>query len=217
MAKTVQNITELIRALLNDVPGAVWTDDVLLPFVNSVYRIFKRRLRERGAPTSTADAALAVGAGVTELDADSTPALPGDFISPIKLWEKAAGGKFVEMGRVRYGLPDVAQQATLGLWEWVDNKIKFIGSTDALTVKIRYEKELTDLALIAPDNEVELHDAIDAMAHGAAAMAARSRGAQALAKDLLAVLDEETRTAINRENLGEHAKTQPAGGTGAPQ
>jgi len=57
-----------------------------------------------------------------------------------------------------------------------------VGATQEITVRIRYEKQLP--ALVLGTDPVQIRYAADPLAHTVAAMAARSRGARALAEDM---------------------------------
>jgi len=103
----------------------------------------------------------------------ATTDLPTDLIVPLRLWEKKQGStnKFVAMRKKVNGLPDVDQGERLGWWEWIDNKLEFIGSTEAKTLKIQYEKRLPDLGYRSPDNNVMIRGGENALAAGGAMLA----------------------------------------------
>lgn len=166
----LRDITNLVRALVDDIPEATYTDDVLLPLVNSIHRDVQSRLAENGVTTQVDHVELALAANATEITSSSTPALPSDFIVPFRMWEKPTVGsdKFKEMIKWTNGLPDLDQGQDLKIWEWLDGVIALIGSTRAITVKIRYEKELADLSIIPPGNSIKIRGAVDALAYGTA-------------------------------------------------
>ena len=62
---TAGQITSLVRALLNDSQGNLFTDAVLLPYANSAYRKTQRALGNVGAGGFIQDDALLVVLAVT--------------------------------------------------------------------------------------------------------------------------------------------------------
>ena len=60
---TAGQITSLVRSLLNDAAGNLFTDAVLLPYVNSAYRKAQRALANVQSGTFLSDDVLLVGAG----------------------------------------------------------------------------------------------------------------------------------------------------------
>jgi hypothetical protein len=83
----------------------------------------------------------------------------------------------------------------LQLWEWREDKVNLIGATQLITVRVRYEKLLPTRRLGA---DPMIRGATDALAYATAALAARSRGARALAADLVGT----AQTAIESLILG---------------
>ena len=98
---TAGQITALVRSLLNDAAGNLFTDAVLLPFVNSGYRKAQRALANIQSGPFLTDNVLLVVAAVEQVDAsaqvsitDATAPpnqLPPDLLVPVKLWERASG------------------------------------------------------------------------------------------------------------------------------
>src|SRR5215472_15198169 len=83
----------LARALMNDSAGAVFTDALLMPLLNSAYRGLQRELAENGvsvlAEQQDIDLSL-IGplASPTLKSATSSPLLPADCLMPQMLWER---------------------------------------------------------------------------------------------------------------------------------
>ena len=128
---TAGQITALTRSLLNDAQGNLFTDTVLLPYVNSAYRKVQRAIGNAGGGGFIQDDALLVVAAVTAVDTslqvaitDATAPpnqLPTDLIVPAKIWERPNGSTddFLEMVDLSQhgGLPSRAQDITLSVWE----------------------------------------------------------------------------------------------------
>jgi hypothetical protein len=182
-------ITVRARAFLNDtavVGGAVFTDAVLLEPLNTAYDNLQEALALSGVALLTAEVQLNLGVGVTSLGPATTPALPSDYVAPHKLWEKPTGtdDRFAEIQLARDSLPDRDQGPALAFWQPLGNTIQFIGATRAVTVKLRYEKELPELTISPTDSDVLVPRSTNALALLTAAIASRARGVTHLATEL---------------------------------
>lgn len=185
---TAGQITALVRSLLNDASGALFTDGLLLPYVNAAYRKAQRALANVGAGAFLTDNFFAVVPAIAAIDpslqvsiTDATPPpnqLPTDLLVPAKLWERpnGSGANFIEMTDLTEhgGLPSRAQGLILSLWEWRADGIYFTGATQDTQVRIRYRKALPDL--VDATSPVLMRNAQEALAYSGAAMAALARG-----------------------------------------
>jgi hypothetical protein len=197
----------LARALVNDTPGAVFTDTLLMPLLNSAYRGLQRELAENGVSVLMEqqdlelDQNVSTGVTNTEISDVSSPQLPTDCLMPHALWERASantGDVFVPMEKFTSGggMLNLQPSTYLRLWEWREDKINLIGATQSITVRVRYEKVLPILTL--GTDPVQIRSATDALGYATAALAARSRGARALAVDLLGAAQTAIENLINR-------------------
>src|SRR5579872_3067472 len=123
---TAGQITALVRSLLNDSQGNLFTDTLLLPYLNSAYRKAQRAVGNAGGGGFIQDDVLLVVTAVTETDpslqvslTDATAPpnqLPTDLLVPLKLWERPNGSSddFLEMVDLSQhgGLPSRAQDVT---------------------------------------------------------------------------------------------------------
>ena len=184
-----EDALNLARSIVNDAGGAVFSDVVLMPFLNSAYRELQRQLAESGVSVlvgqQDVDLPLTNGVTTTKISDVSTPQLPTDLLAPHQLWEQATGSAdiFVPMEKITGGLPNFQPGSYLRMWEWREDTIQLVGATQEITVRIRYEKQLP--ALVLGTDPVQIRSAVDPLAYTVAAMAARSRGARALAEDML--------------------------------
>jgi hypothetical protein len=210
-----EDALNLVRALVNDSAGVVFTDTLLMPFLNSAYRGLQRELAENGVSvlTEQQDIDLEVngstGATNTEMSDVSSPQLPTDCLVPHMLWERATAQStdvFVPMEKFTSGggMLNLQPSSFLRLWEWREDKVNLIGATQAVTVRIRYEKVLPALTL--GTDPVQIRSATDPLAFATAALAARSRGARALAQDLLGTAQMATENLIERYVRPEQVK-----------
>jgi hypothetical protein len=205
----------LARALLNDSAGAVFTDTLLMPLLNSAYRGLQRELAENGVSVLVEQQDIdmevdpTTGVTDTELSDVSSPQLPTDCMAPHMLWERATANTtdvFVPMEKFTSGgsMLNLQPSSYLRLWEWREDKVNLIGATQAITVRIRYEKVLPELTL--GTDPIQIRSATDPLAFATAALAARSRGARALAQDLLGTAQMATENLIERYVRPEQTK-----------
>lgn len=208
------DIQLLARAYLNDLDtplGDVYTDAVLLPFVQSAYRDLQHRMIEYGISVMIRETDLTVPAATTVLDDASTPPLPVGFIVPHSLREKMGSGdtKFQEMSKHISGLPDIEPDVNLNMWEWRDNAIQFVGATEEVIVKVRYEVQLADLTQAGPGtNVVLIRGSEEALALRTAAMAVRSRGVRTGAVDFQGEYLTEVQRLVKRNRKPEQRKAR---------
>ena len=205
----------LARALVNDSAAAVFTDALLMPLLNSAYRGLQRELAENGISVLVEqqdiemDVSSSTGVTNTELSDVSSPQLPADCLMPHALWERAAantGDVFVPMEKFTSGggMLNLQPNSYLQLWEWREDKINLIGATQSITVRVRYEKILPSLT--SGTDPIQIRGATDVLGFATAALAARSRGARALAVDLLGTAQTAIEELINRYIRPEQTK-----------
>lgn len=185
---TAGQITSLVRSLLNDSQGNLFTDALLFPYANSAYRKVQRALGNAGGGGFIQDDALLVVTAVGETDSslqvsitDATAPpnqLPTDLLVPIKLWERPNGSTddFLEMVDVTQhgGLPSRVQDLTLSVWEWRADGIYFVGATQDTQIRLRYSKAYPDFT--DATSPVLVRNAQEAIAYATAALAGWSRG-----------------------------------------
>src|SRR6202041_4159160 len=136
---------------------------------------------------------------------------------PHVLWERIAantGDVFTPMEKFTSGgaMLNLQPSSFLQLWEWREDKINLIGATQSSTVRIRYEKVLPVLTL--GTDPIQIRSATDALGFATAALAARSRGARALAVDLLGAAQtaiEELITRYIRPDKAKGGRRNPTG------
>lgn len=210
-----EDALNLARALVNDSAGAVFTDTLLMPLLNSAYRGLQRELAENGVSVMTEQQDLdldvddTTGVTSTEISDVSSPQLPTDCLMPHMLWERATPNTtdvFVPMEKFTSGggMLNLQPSTYLRLWEWREDKVNLIGATQSITVRIRYEKLLPLLTL--GTDPLQIRSATDPLGFATAALAARSRGARALAQDLLGTAQLATEQLIERYVRPEQIK-----------
>jgi len=187
-------VTSLVRSLLNDAEGNLFTDSVLLPYANAAYRKVQRALANIQSGSFLSDNVLLMVPAVAGTDpslqvsiTDATAPpnqLPIDLLVPLKLWERASGSSddFIEMTDLtdHGGLPSQPQGLALEYWEWRADGLYFIGATQDTQIRLRYEKAYP--ALADATSAVLVRDAVETIAYFTAAMAAAARGAPQAAR-----------------------------------
>jgi hypothetical protein len=207
-----EDALNLTRSLANDAAGVVFTDAVLMPFLNAAYRTLQRELAENGVSVLLGqvdiDLPLTNGLTPTVLSDSSSPQLPADCLAPHSLWEMVTGSTniFLPMEKIVGGLPNFQPGSYLRMWEWIEDQINLIGATQAITVRIRYEKVLP--TLVYGTDVVQIRSSTDPLAYSTAAMAARSRGQRALAVDMASAAADATLKLIERYVRPEQFKVR---------
>lgn len=160
----------------NIIQGDVYTNIVLLPFVNSAYRKVQSRLLQTGSKTTTGIAVLNLPVGATEISDSSDPQLPVDFIAPRIIQERITGQQFFggEMMQVNV-IPSQPQQAYNYLFSWNDESILFPGSLNSMDIQIRYFKGALNV-LTDASSTILIRGSVDAISNWGAYIAGRSRG-----------------------------------------
>jgi len=186
-----------------------------MPLLNSAYRGLQRELAESGVSVLVEqqdielDANSSTGTTNTEISDVSSSQLRTDCLMPHMLWERATASTtdvFVPMEKILSGrsMLNLQPRTYLRLWEWREDKINLVGATQSITVRVRYEKILPLLTL--GTDPVQIRSATDPLAFASAALAARSRGARALAADLLGSAQQATERLIERYIRPEQLK-----------
>jgi len=189
--------------------GAIYTDSVLIPFVNAIYQKLVRKLGNTAEGTFISDNNLLVvpaivgnpDAAIQVVINDSTAPpnqLPIDLLQPLKLWERPNGSTddFFEMVDLTDGggLPPEIQGQTLEVWEWRGDGIYFVGATQDTQIRLRYLKGFSDL--VDGSSSTLLRNMREAVAFGTAAIAGMSRGSQ-LAEKYETAAQDSTEDLLN--------------------
>ena len=226
---TAGQITSLVRSLLNDSQGNLFTDTLLLPYANSAYRKVQRAIGNAGGGGFIQDDVLLVVTAVAETDTslqvsitDATAPpnqLPTDLLVPVKLWERPnlSTDDFLEMVDLSQhgGLPSRVQDVTLSVWEWRADGIYFIGATQDTEIRLRYSKAYPDLT--DSTSPVLVRNAQEAIAYATAALAAWSRGsplAERWDQAATDAIEDLVITAVRREQQSSRRRRPYSSRTG---
>lgn len=182
------------------------------PFLNSSIRELYRELRNVGQPTLLKDNVIV--SGLTPVNSPTNglgspdPAvqvylgfngyfdglninadlkMPSDMIYPERIWERQTNSNdiFIPMTQCQFGLPSTMQGPTLGLWEWRNDNIWMVGSTETRDVRLRYWATLPQFfsdTLDFASTFVPIIDCTDAVAYKTAWKYAQMLGSPGLAE-----------------------------------
>lgn len=168
----------------------MYTDTVLLPYLNSTYRKTQKALVTTGSTLFTTDDTLLVvvavppsqqDPGTQTVINDATPVpnqLPSNLLQPLKIWERPNGSAqdFIEMADLtaKGGLPSRIQTTTLQEWEWRQDGIYFVGATQDTQIRLRFYAAFQDF--FGPTDPLLIRGSQEALAYLTAAMVGFSRG-----------------------------------------
>lgn len=181
------------------------------PLLNSSIRELYRELRNVGQPTLIKDNVIVTGLtpvnsptyGLGSTDPavqvylsfggyfdgvaiNSDLVLPGDVITMEAVWERQTNSNnpFIPMSQPEMGLPSRYQTPALGQWEWRNDSIWMVGSTQQRDLRLRYWCSLPQFfseTLDFKSTYVPIIDCVDAVAYKTAVKYATMLGSPGLA------------------------------------
>jgi hypothetical protein len=149
--------------------------------------------------------------GVNLLTPSTTPAgpvLPQDFISPLRLYERASvpsgvnPNRFLPMHPADNGLPSCAKGTRNYLFDWREDALYFVGAILALDLRIQYQSFLPDIALAAGgfgSTVIPVMRCAEALANYSAAIFVTPRGGALLAPGFEMAGDAAADALTNRQ------------------
>lgn len=144
LSDSLQDVLDTARKVyLNDVNGSTYTNAVLLPFCKIIYDKYQSELQLHGLQFTMGIYTIKIGVGGKFLR------LPGDFMYPIKLEERAITSTresdFVELSGPTRWVDSRDPQIELLDWCYLDGEIKFVGATSERLVKLYYQKSFPNI------------------------------------------------------------------------
>ena len=145
---------------------------------------------------------------------DGTPVLPSDLLVPLVVKERqtGAGNLFRDMGMANDGLSLRMQTVFMNEWDWRDDKLYMIGSTQALDLWMRYQAFFPEIT--AGTDQIKIFHGGNAVAYTLANRYSSPRGGD-LSGHFTAERDEEIRQIVirtARKNMRKNQRRQPYGG-----
>jgi hypothetical protein len=152
------------------------------PFLNSSIRELYRELRNAGQPTLVKDniiitgltpvnspahgpgqpdpavqVYLGFGGYFDGVEINSDLVLPDDVINVERVWERQTGteNSFTPMQQPQFGLPSRLQQTLFAEWEWRNDNIWMVGSTETRDLRLRYWAALPQF--FSPNPGLRIH------------------------------------------------------------
>ena len=138
---TAAVIMDFSGALLNDPALTNFTYAAQLPYLKLAAQELREQLELNNVPYSNkTSTAITIVAGVVTLDFTTTPALPADLTEIQEIWERTAGvdEDYIPMVRKEFLPGYVVQTTCLIYWAWINQQVKFIGSTSDRQLRIDY-------------------------------------------------------------------------------
>jgi hypothetical protein len=179
---TLADIVTKVQNLVGDPSGQVYTQAVLLPYVNMAQDEMADELRNNGVGEATfVNSVITVPANTTVLNQGSTPPIPTNLVVPLSLYERTVGGAEQDFTLINGPqiLPNFNASTTLGFWNFVQDTtngptIQFIGATTAREVRILYYGDVNNLS--AGGDKLLFYGAQNAISYKVASLVAASRG-----------------------------------------
>ena len=165
-------------ALLNDIALTVYPYTVQIPYLNAAMDELQETFEQNNIPaTNEVSAVLTVPVNTTVLTFVSSPALPADLIEPRTLWERTSGTSddFNEMSKLELIPKSQVITSNLGVWDWADQEIHFIGANTIRNVKIDYIKQIF-APVMASTDVIALINSKSFLAYRTAGLCARYIG-----------------------------------------
>lgn len=171
----VSDIVESIQALMNDTQGQNFTFAAVVPYMNIAIAEFRQVMEANNiSMTNAVQAGIIIEAGETEIDPLD---MPRDLVEIQKLAERIDGTDtdYLDMRRVEF-LPNITPPiAYLVYWTYQDQKIKFLGATSNIEIKMDYIADVMPKVRDVAD-EIEVINAETFLMYRTAALASQYIG-----------------------------------------
>ncbi|MBA0088495.1 MAG: hypothetical protein HRJ53_26210, partial [Acidobacteria bacterium Pan2503] len=109
------------------------------------------------------------------------PVLPPDCLLVLDVYQRqtGSGAQFVWMSPAKGGLMSRIPGPYFGEWEWRNDAINFVGCSNSMDMRVRYEGRLPRIAksAVLSNTTINIRDGEDALAMGLVAHYGFSRGA----------------------------------------
>lgn len=147
---------------MNDQDRAVYTDAVLLPYLNIALSELEEIFELNNIPvTSVSSATIAVPLGTSLIGFSTTPALPVDLVEIQEMWESQTGqNNWIPVSKKEYLTGSIlggVQFSIFGVWAWMDQQINLRAAINAIDIKFDYIKSLfaeITIGLVGTNNAV---------------------------------------------------------------
>ena len=175
----VADVSNLARVLLNDVGMQVYTNNVLLPFIQLAYGEAEKHLSVNGiGSTKELSQMVLVTPGMTAITVNEI----NDMVLPIHVSERGPGETSyvpLTMGKWEGNEPG----PVIGRWIWRENEIKFAGVTTDRQVLVKYIKGYPQL--VNDQSPILINSSLEFLAYRTASLASRYVGGNTSRADAL--------------------------------
>ena len=164
-----------VRAHLNDVGNAIFTDTVQLPYLNIAADELQQELENHNIGlTNAVETDIALTAGETEIGGLD---LPEGLIEIENVYERISGSsnEYQLMQRVNFLPPVDVLTSYLQWYAFNDQKIQFVGSTSDEQIRVEYIKRRVP-NLINASSTIDINGARFVLAYRTAGLCAQEIG-----------------------------------------
>lgn len=184
-----------VRPLLNDQVGAVFTDDVIMPYFKMAYEHLRLECEDNNIPfTNLTSDPITVVAGVTNIGGDNGPALPRDLVEIIEMYERTSGtnNDYMRMRKLNFLPKTSVLTEFLEVYTWQGQVVKLLGANSDIQVKFDYVGD-SFINISGVNNQIALFNAKQFLGFRTAALCAQFIGEN---PDRAQVLNEEAGNAL---------------------
>jgi len=149
-------------ALMNDQDRAVYSDIVLLPYLNIALSELQEIFELNNIPvTSTSSATIAIPIGTSLIGYLTIPPLPTDLVEIQQMWESQTGqNNWTPVTKKEYLTSSILGNVSLsmfGVWAWLNQQVNLRPSINAIDIRFDYIKNLfaeITIGLVGTDNPI---------------------------------------------------------------
>jgi hypothetical protein len=161
-------------ALMNDSTRAVYTDEVVLPYLNMALDELQEYYELNNVPTTNITSiTLTVPANTSVIGYTTTPALPSDLIEIQSLYESEVGNNAWALMLPKSYIHDTKDQISAFItYTWGNNKINLIAANKDIDLKIDYVASLfpTDILISQINTDLPFKNIKSYLAYKTAAL-----------------------------------------------
>jgi hypothetical protein len=144
---TYEEALALSAALLNDTARDVYTDEVMLPYLNMTLMELQEIFELNNIPvTNETSAAITIPEGDSILGFETTPALPSDLVEIRQLFESRVDQNlWVPVSKQEYLTPSNPGNVELsyfGVWAWQEQEIRLFPLINDQDLRIDYIRSI---------------------------------------------------------------------------
>ena len=147
---------------MNDQDRAVYSDIVLLPYLNIALSELQEIFELNNIPvTSTSSATIAIPIGTSLIGYLTIPPLPTDLVEIQQMWESQTGqNNWTPVTKKEYLTSSILGNVSLsmfGVWAWLNQQVNLRPSINAIDIRFDYIKNLfaeITIGLVGTDNPI---------------------------------------------------------------